>query len=58
MFVSDLLIKARLKDIHSPNNTEMYLFAQKFKPSKVLMVGDGGFSVGEFLKIDPVKLFE
>jgi len=29
-----------------------------FAVYEIKMVGDGGFSVGEFLKINPVKLFE
>lgn len=52
------LIGLEVKSNVIPKNAGMHLFAQKFNPSKVLMVGDGGFSVGEFLKINPVKLFE
>jgi hypothetical protein len=37
---------------------DLNLFAQKFNPSKVFLVVDDGFPVGEFLKINPVKLFE
>ena len=52
------LIGIEVKSNVIPKNAGMYLFAQKFNPSKVLMVGDGGFSVREFLKINPVKLYE
>jgi uncharacterized protein len=52
------MIGLEVKSNVVPKNTGMQLFLQKFKPSKVLMVGDGGFPIGEFLKINPVKLVE
>jgi len=36
----------------------MYLFSKKFNPSKVLLVGDSGIPVQDFLKMNPVQLFE
>jgi len=36
----------------------MFAFGKEFNPYKVLLVGDAGLPVGEFLKINPVKLFE
>ena len=36
----------------------MYLFSKKFNPSKVLLVGDSGIPVLDFLKMNPVQLFE
>jgi uncharacterized protein len=36
----------------------MFAFTREYNPYKVLLVGDGGLPVGEFLKINPVKLFE
>lgn len=38
-------------------NPGMDLFAQKFKPVKVLMVGSAGIPLDTFLKIKPTDLF-
>jgi uncharacterized protein len=38
-------------------NRGMDLFAQKFKPAKVLMVGSAGIPLDIFLKINPIDLF-
>ena len=38
-------------------NPGMNLFAQKFKPVKVLMVGSAGIPLDTFLKIKPTDLF-
>ena len=42
--------------IHS-DNTGMSVFAQKFHPEKVLLVGTGGIPYADFLKINPIELF-
>ena len=35
----------------------MSIFAQKFKPQKVLLVGTGGIGIEDFLRINPKDLF-
>ncbi len=35
----------------------MTVFANKFHPKKVLLVGTGGLSIEDFLQIDPEELF-
>ena len=35
----------------------MSVFAEKFQPDKVLLVGTGGIPYDEFLKISPKELF-
>lgn len=38
-------------------NAGMSIFAKKFNPDKVLLVGTGGIPYDEFLKINPRELF-
>lgn len=38
-------------------NAGMGVFAAKFHPEKLLLVGTGGIPYGDFLKIDPLELF-
>ncbi|MFZ4726542.1 MAG: hypothetical protein ACOYMD_13990 [Paludibacter sp.] len=38
-------------------NKGMSVFAMKFKPYKVLLVGTGGISIEDFLRINPIELF-
>ena len=38
-------------------NAGMGIFAAKFHPEKVLLVGTGGIPYGDFLKINPRELF-
>jgi hypothetical protein len=35
----------------------MRVFAERFNPKKVLLVGTGGIPYDEFLKINPKELF-
>ena len=42
--------------IHS-DNPGMSVFAQKFHPEKVILVGTGGIPYADFLKINPIELF-
>ena len=35
----------------------MGAFCRKFKPEKVILVGESGISWQEFLKLDPISLF-
>lgn len=54
----DKLIGLEVKSNLIPKTRGMHLFAKKFNPAKVLMVGDSGIPVKEFLKMNPVQLFE
>jgi hypothetical protein len=38
-------------------NAGMNIFAKKFNPDKVLLVGTGGIPFYEFLKINPAELY-
>ncbi|MDP3519754.1 MAG: DUF4143 domain-containing protein, partial [Hydrogenophaga sp.] len=50
-------IALEVKSGRNPATHGMNLFNEKFHPDKMLLVGTGGFSVEEFLKINPVELF-
>jgi predicted AAA+ superfamily ATPase len=51
------LIAIEVKSGRRSGNTGMKLFADKFHPVKVLLVGTGGIPLEEFLKITPSALF-
>jgi len=53
----DQLIGLEIKSNVIPKTSGMQLFAKKFNPAKILMVGEGGFPVKDFLKINPITLF-
>ena len=36
----------------------MSAFAKKFNPQKLLLVGTGGITIENFLKINPIELFK
>ena len=38
-------------------NPGMNVFAQKFHPDRILLVGTGGFGIEDFLRINPITLF-
>jgi len=51
--VIGLEVKSGIKS----ENAGMQVFADKFHPEKVLLIGTGGISFEEFLKINPKELF-
>ncbi len=51
--VIGLEVKSGMKS----DNAGMQVFADKFNPDKVLLIGTGGVPFGEFLKINPGELF-
>jgi predicted AAA+ superfamily ATPase len=51
------LIALEVKSGKRAENTGMKTFAGKFHPVKVLLVGTGGISIEEFLRINPIELF-
>jgi predicted AAA+ superfamily ATPase len=51
------VIGVEVKSGRRGENTGMSVFAQKFKPQKVLLVGTGGISIEDFLRINPIDLF-
>lgn len=53
----DKVIGLEVKSGMKAENTGMGVFAEKFHPEKVLLVGTGGIPYEEFLKINPRELF-
>lgn len=51
------VIGLEVKSGRKAENTGMSLFAGKFHPEKVLLIGTGGIPYDEFLKINPKELF-
>ncbi len=51
------VIALEVKSGRKAENTGMSLFAKKFHPEKVMLVGTGGIPYNEFLKINPKELF-
>ncbi len=59
-FVMELrgrLIGIEVKSGRRGENRGMSVFAAKFSPERVLVVGTGGIPIGEFLSMNPVQLF-
>ena len=53
----DKVIGLEVKSGMKTANAGMGVFAEKFHPEKVLLVGTGGIPYDEFLKINPAELF-
>ena len=53
----DKVIGLEVKSGMKAENARMGVFAEKFHPEKVLLVGTGGIPYEEFLKINPRELF-
>lgn len=53
----DKVIGLEVKSGMKAENTGMGVFAEKFHPEKVLLVGTGGIPYEEFLKINPRELY-
>ena len=53
----DKVISLEVKSGIKADNAGMRIFAEKFTPQKVLLVGTGGIPYEEFLKINPKELF-
>lgn len=51
------VIGLEVKSGMKPGNAGMQVFADKFHPEKVLLIGTGGIPFEEFLKINPKELF-
>ena len=51
------VIGLEVKSGMKADNAGMGIFAEKFHPEKVLLVGTGGIPYNEFLKINPKELF-
>lgn len=53
----DKVIGLEVKSGKKQENEGMRVFAEKFHPEKVMLVGTGGIPYDEFLKINPKELF-
>jgi predicted AAA+ superfamily ATPase len=53
----DKIIGLEVKSGMKADNAGMSVFAEKFHPEKILLVGTGGIPYDEFLKINPKELF-
>ena len=53
----DKVVGLEVKSGARADNEGMSVFAEKFKPERVLLVGMGGIPYDEFLKINPAELF-
>jgi len=51
------VIGIEVKSGRRGENKGMSIFAQKFKPQKVLLVGTGGIPIEDFLRLNPSDLF-
>lgn len=51
------VIGIEVKSGRRSNNQGMAVFAEKFKPEKVIVVGTGGIPLEEFLAMNPIELF-
>ncbi len=54
---NDRIIALEVKSGKKQANRGMTVFASKFRPFKVLLIGAGGIPPGEFLKMNPIELF-
>lgn len=54
----DKVIGLEVKSGMKAENAGMGVFAEKFHPEKVLLVGTGGIPYEEFLKINPKEMFD
>lgn len=53
----DKIIGLEVKSGRRGENRGMSVFAEKFNPSKVMLVGTGGIPIEDFLKMNPIDLF-
>jgi predicted AAA+ superfamily ATPase len=53
----DKVVGLEVKSGMKAENSGMHIFAEKFHPEKVLLVGTGGIPYDEFLKINPKDIF-
>lgn len=53
----DKTIGLEVKSGRRGENKGMSVFAEKFKPTKVMLVGTGGIPIEDFLKMNPIDLF-
>ena len=53
----DKIIGLEVKSGMKADNAGMSVFAEKFHPEKILLVGTGGIPYDEFLKINPKELY-
>jgi predicted AAA+ superfamily ATPase len=53
----DKVIGLEVKSGRRGENTGMSVFAEKFHPEKIFLIGTGGIPYEEFLKINPKELF-
>lgn len=53
----DKVVALEVKSGIHTDNKGMKIFAEKFNPEKVLLVGTGGIPYADFLKINPKELF-
>jgi predicted AAA+ superfamily ATPase len=51
------VIAIEVKSGRRAANLGMNVFAQKFHPDRILLVGTGGFGIEDFLRINPITLF-
>lgn len=51
------VIAIEVKSGRRAANPGMNVFAQKFHPDRILLVGTGGFGIEDFLRINPITLF-
>jgi len=51
------LVALEVKSGQKADNTGVAVFAKKFNPQRVMLVGTGGIPYDEFLKINPKELF-
>ncbi|MBK5720175.1 ATP-binding protein [Dysgonomonas sp. Marseille-P4677] len=51
------VVALEVKSGQKSDNTGMAVFARKFNPSRMMLVGTGGIPYDEFLKINPKELF-
>ncbi|MEI8087412.1 MAG: ATP-binding protein [Paludibacter sp.] len=54
---NEKVIAIEVKSGRRGENKGMSIFAQKFKPQKVLLVGTGGIGIEDFLRLNPKDLF-
>lgn len=53
----DKTIGLEVKSGRRGENKGMTVFTEKFKPTKVMLVGTGGMPIDDFLKTNPIDLF-
>ncbi len=52
------IIGIEVKSGRRTTNKGMAIFAERFKPEKVIVVGSGGIPIEEFLQMNPMDLFQ